>query len=236
MTAPIISSVYQMDFAALFRDRWAGRLANQGDVRDVGGFAIDVSGQVSRGQETTRSAFTPGSGSTVYDPSTPPHAPQAVGGGLSTSNLLILQGIPTDQLQASMAAPAAASVIGANPYAVAIPASVDVVHREDAPIQQVTTVGYFPGDAPDKGTQRDLTIAQVERLRALADIERDLSAEFGQPVKLAWDGGAGEYLMLRKGDAGYDDFRSVADLVRTLPHDLKRMSLFTADEIDRLTA
>jgi len=217
MTAPITSSAYQTSFADLFRQRWAGRLVNDGDVRHIGGFDIDVTGKAARGQETYRASITPAPGTRTYDPDQAlPTRPAST--GLPASTLVTL---PAD-LQKVLKTPADASqtVTDENPYAVSMPAWVDIVHTEEGRPEQITTVGYYNeiGDAKDAAA---FDKSQVDRLRALADIETRLRSEFGQPVKLAWDSGAGEYLMLRPGQDGYDRVMGANDLVKRLPKDLK---------------
>ncbi|MFJ6024465.1 hypothetical protein ACIQC9_07715 [Brevundimonas sp. NPDC092305] len=239
MPAPITSSVYQADYSSPFRERWAGRTVNDGDVRDIRGFHIDVSGQSTRGEKTYRSTVTGGSGTTLYDPEHPPHAPRPLDTGLPSSSLLILQDNFNDRFQAAQQADAAGVLSPKqNPYAVSMPAWVDIQQREETRPEQITSVGYFNGveDITDLDSQKAFTSTQVERLKALAKIERDLGSEYGEPVKLAWDGAAGEYMMLRPGQAGYDEVLSVNDLVRNLGKDLGRLGLFNPDEIARLIA
>lgn len=239
MTAPITSSTYQMDLSALFRDRWAGRTVNAGEVRDVGGFQIDVAGQAARGQETYRSNVTAGRATRLYDPeSPPPHASSALSGGLPTSSLLVLQGDSAGTFKAPAQTDTQLTLPpDQNPYAVSLPAWVDIQHTEDSRPSQITSVSYFgEGVGPGADSQKAFTLNQVDRLKALAKIERDLSAEYGEPVKLAWDGVAGEYMMLREGQLGYNDVLGANDLLRRLPKDLKELHLFSMDEIDRMTA
>lgn len=238
MTAPITGSGFQMDLAGLFRTRWAGRMTNEGEVRNIGGFQIDVAGQATRGQESYTSAVTPGSGTTLYDPERLPHAPPPLDAGLPQASLFVLQDNLREQYRAAKEADATNVVSpDQNPYGVMMPSHVVVNHYEETRPEQISTVGYF-GEGVGFGAeaQRTHTVDQVKKLKALAKIERDLSAEFGEPVKLAWDGASGEYMMLREGQAGYNDVRSVNDLVRNLSKDLKNLNLFTFDEIQRMTA
>ena len=238
MAPPITSSVYQMDFANPFRDRWAGRTVNDGDVRNIGGFQIDVAGKPTRGQESYTSAVTPGAGTTLYDPDRPPHAPPPLDAGLPSSSLVVLQGDFREQFRTAKEADAANALSPEqNPFAVSMPSHVVIQHFEDTRPEQITSVGYFgEGVGMGAASQKGFVMGQVDRLKALAKIERDLSAEYGEPVKLAWDSVSGEYMMLRQGQAGYSDILSVNDLVRRLPRDLKDLGLFNINEIDRLTA
>ncbi|RZJ46064.1 MAG: hypothetical protein EON87_06030 [Brevundimonas sp.] len=226
-----------MDLAGLFRDRWAERMTNDGDVRNIGGFEIDVAGKATRGQEPYTSAVTPGSGTTLYDPARPPHAPPPLDAGLPQASLFVLQDDLREQYRAAKEADATNTVSpDQNPYGVMMPSHVVVQHYEETRPEQITTVGYFgEGVGPGAAGQKAYTMEQVDKLKALAKIERDLSAEYGEPVKLAWDGASGEYMMLREGQAGYNHVRSVNELVRNLPKDLKELNLFTFDEIARMT-
>lgn len=223
MPAPITSSVYQADFFNdLFRQRWGANTVNDGDVRDVLGFKIDVTGTVARGERITRSVVTPGPGSTTYDPATRPHTPPD--SSLPSSSLIALQGGALDRSQIEEAMNRPPSDLAENPYAVSLPAYVDVIQSEAGRIDSVTSVGYSAIDGPfSRQAEMDFTRGQIDRLQALAKIERDLSHEYGEPVKLAWDGVAQEYLMLRPGQDGYDRVTSVNDMVAHLPRDLKGM-------------
>lgn len=236
MTAPITSSVFQMDLASPFRERWGGRTVNDGDVRDIRGFRIDVAGQPTRGQESYRSTVTGGSRTTLYDPARPPHTPPQLDASLPSSSLLVLQDKSHEQFKAALEADASnAASSDHNPYAFSMPEWVEIQRHEETHPEQITAVGYFVGGI-DLASQKAFASAQVDRLKALAKIERDLGAEYGEPVKLAWDGTSGEYMMLRPGQAGYDNVRSVNDLVSRLPKDLGTLGLFSPDEIDRMTA
>lgn len=222
MPAPITSSVFQSNFFSdLFRQRWGSNIVNEGDVRDIDGFRVDVSGQASRGETTTRSAFTAGSGARYA--TEPAHTPP-VDPALPSSSLLTLQGEFPDQAYHLDTLMRPEGVDQNNPCVVMIPAHVDVVHSEEAAPDQVSSVGYYSGEgAFSRTAETDFTRGQIERLQALARIERDLGAEYGEPVKLAWDGVAREYLMLRPGQPGYDRIASVNDLVGRLPRDLQLM-------------
>jgi len=223
MTAPITSSTYQIDFAQTFRQRWADRLANDGDVRNIDGFNIDVTGKAARGQQTHRSAVTPGAGTRTYDPGTAsPSSPPDT--GLPVSTLVTLPGNLQSLLKSAGEDGGSQAVAGENPYAVSMPAWVDIQHTEEGRPEQITTVGYYDGvEGGDAKAAMATDSAQVDRLRALADIETRLRSEFGQQVKLAWDGGAGEYLVLRPGQDGYDRIMGANTLVNRLPRDLEMM-------------
>lgn len=220
MPPPVTNSSFQPDLSALFRQRWGDRLVNTGEVRDIGGFNIDVTGTAARGQETYRSQITPGTGGKTYDP-------DQVGaftpdGRLPASNLVTFPNNLRDVLESAQASADAGAqgVVGDNPYAVTLPAWVDIDHSEEGRPEQISTVRYLAktGDAA-----QDMNIAQIDRLRALADVETQLRGEFGQAVKLAWDGGSDEYLMLRPGQDGYDRVTGANDLVDRLPRSLEML-------------
>ena len=220
MTAPVTSSSYQIDFAETFRQRWTGRLSNNGDVRNIDGFDIDVTGSAARGQEAVRSAITPGANTRTYDPEKPPVAPPSLDSGLPVSTLITLQEYLQERLKTARDPGFGQTDSGDSPYTVSMPAWVDIQHTEEGRPEQITTVGYY-SEAGDAEAAMAIDSAQVDRLRALADIETRLRSEFGQQVKLAWDGGAGEYLMLKPGQDGYDRIMGANTLVKRLPRDLE---------------
>jgi len=218
MTAPITSSTYQLDFAQAFRKRWADRLVNDGDVRSIGGFDIDVTGKTARGEKTQRSYITPAPGIKTYDPDTAAPATPA-DSSLPASTLVSFPGDVQSLMKSAAEPDKNRFAPGENPYVMSMPAWVDIKNTEVGRPEQITTVGYYR-EGGDARAAMATDSAQVDRLRALADIETRLRSEFGQPVKLAWDGGAGEYLMLRPGQDGYDRIMGANDLVERLPKDL----------------
>jgi hypothetical protein len=64
---------------------------------------------------------------------------------------------------------------------------------------------------------------EVANSGELAKIEKQLSAEHGVDVKIAFDPLAGEYMMLRPGQPGYDQVKSAQDVFADVVRDLPRM-------------
>ncbi|MBO9501762.1 hypothetical protein [Brevundimonas sp. A19_0] len=229
MIAAMNSSAWLTGLAAPMPAAASGRITSAGDGRQVAPHAIDGSrGPASRGA-STRSAVVAGPSTTLVQ-ERPPHASPATSVAIPTSSLMILQGESSTPFRALVN-----GVASAEAYAVTLPAEVEVVHRPAAQIRQVTGVGYFT-EVGDTASQRASTVARVDELKALARIETDLAAGFGEPVKLAWDDVAGEHVILRPGDEGYDRVMGARDLLGRLGRDLKTLQLFTPEEIERLSA
>lgn len=215
-----------LNFAELFRQRNAGSIRNDGDVREIGGFAIDVTGAVSRARETATTAFQPGPGGRTYKPdaASPLLAPDAL------SSMLKTQDIAFDRAELEKARNRAVE----EAYVVSVPETVTVVRTEDAPVEQITSLGYFDRPMGSRAEEIAYIGDQIDRLGRLADIERELSAEQGAAVKLAWDPVAEEYLALKPGQAGYDRVKGAQELLAGAGRDLGLMGCSKADFRDVL--
>lgn len=199
-----------------YRSGKAGTLRNGGDVRQVNGFDIDVTGTASKLMVPT--TFTPGPGI------------KTVSGG-NSANLLDSGTLAASiQLQSEIGSAAdwkaaAKSGADASAYVTSVGEVTELAYTPvGAEPQSVEGLGYFPGDVVRNGGQIDYVKSQVERDAALARTEAQLSAEYGVEVKLAFDPLAGEYMMLRPGQAGYDQVTSARDVFdRVMREDLGRM-------------
>lgn len=206
MTAPIRT---QTSFLEMFgqmdhlRSGKVGRFQNDGDVHQMNGFAVDVSGSMSK--LMVASSLEAGAGVNVV--------PRGASSGLLAPGTLAatiqLRGLP----QFGQAEIDAAKARGAGGY---VTAMEDVTELEFTPVgaeaQSVEYPGYIPGDVLQNGTESAHLKRQVERTRDLADLEASLSVEYGVEVKLAFDPMAQEYVMLRPGQAGYDRVTSARDV------------------------
>ena len=224
MVSPISS---QIGYAALtglaeqFRQRHAGSIVNPGDVRTIDGVNVDVSGTNTVARTTMTTAFQPGAGGRT-------HRPETASGLLGPTALS--SALKTQEISLSRADfEKARSLVPDEAYIVSIPETVDIVHSEEVPIEQVASPGYFdrvPRSREEKVAQIE---AQIDRLGRLSNIERELGEEHGAAVKLAWDAVSGEYLMLKPGQAGYDRVRGAQDLLAGVKSDLGKMGFSAGD-------
>ena len=200
---------------AKYRSGLYGTFTNQGDVQNINGFNIDLSGTSSSLLQTT--AFTPGKGVKTYNPAAPASGLVAPD---TFSTLLQLQNTAAftpDNLKNVMNADASA-------YIAAVPENITVSYQPaGTEPQSVEGLGYFPGDVFQNGNQIDYMKQQITRTGELAKIEANLQKQYGQDVKIAFDPMGGEYMMLRPGQAGYDSVKSARDVLNQVPDDLRKM-------------
>lgn len=218
MVSPITPQVGYAGMTGLaerFRQSNAGSLINDGDVRNINGFNVDVTGTNTRAQRTITTAFQPGPGSRTYKPDAVSGmiAPTALSSTLRTQEIQLTR---VDVEKAMSRVPDEA-------FTVSIPETVDIVHSQEVAVEQVASIGYFDRVPQSKGEEIAQIEKQIDRLGRLADIERQLGVEHGSPVKLAWDPISEEYLMLKPGQEGYDRVRGAQDLMTTLKSDLGKM-------------
>lgn len=172
----------------------AGRVRNPGQVRQINGFSIDLEGKMP--EVVTTSTFTPGVGVRTYRPET-------AAGLLSSDTLSVLQTLPADVAPDWNAFQAVRSA-DASAYVAAVPETVEVIHRPVHGPETVSDFGFLPDLEMDPAELTEFRRAQLTRDGELVLIERQLQAEFGPEVKVAYDPYAEEYLMLRPGQPGYD--------------------------------
>lgn len=206
-----------------FRQRHAGDIRNDGDVRDIGGFAVDVAGSNSRSEAKTATAIQPGAGVRTFKP-------QPVSALLSPASLPVA--LRTQDIAFSretMDAVKGRSVEGTPLEGMAIAESAEVTHTETVAPEAIQGLGYGPANL-GRAEEKSLIESQIARLGELAGAERRLRAEYGEDVKLARDPVADEYLMLRPGQEGYDDVRSAQEVFNgAVTHDIGAMGYSLAD-------
>lgn len=199
----------------LYRSGRIGRLHNDGDVRQINGFAIDVTGSTSKVVMPT--AFTPGVGIQTVKAGTPPSL-------LASSTLaaaIQLQGLP----DISEAQKEAVKAGDGSAYVTSIGEVKEMYFTPvGAESQAVEGLGFLPGHVlHDRGAKIEYVKSQIARAGELARIEKQMSAEHGVDVKLAFDPMAGEYVMLRPGQPGYDQVKSAQDVFDRMVLDARRM-------------
>lgn len=189
-----------------FAQRPGGSIINEGDVRHINGFAIDVSGTNTRWEKTTEGSVQPGKGVRTFTPETAAAllAPDALSSSLMTQDVAFSR----DQL----AAVRERGVEGTVLEGMAIAATATVIHTESVPIEQIQGLGFYDRAVTSRADDIDYIGRQLARSGELAEIERRLAREYGEDVRIAWDPVSQEYLMLRPGQAGYDQVRSAREV------------------------
>jgi len=201
----------QLEF---YRSGQAGRVQNDGDVRQIDGIAVDVSGFSSK--LVIPSSFTPGPGIQTVKREAPPNllAPSTLAASIQ------LQSLP----QFSQAERDAAKTKDASVYVTAIG---EVMEMYFTPVgtepRSIEGLGFVPGEVLHGGGKAEYVESEVARIRRMADIETKLSAEYGADVKLAYDPLAQEYLMLRRGQFGYDRVTSAREMYARALQDVSKM-------------
>lgn len=225
MVSPLTS---QTGYAAMsglldgLRTQRGATLRNPGDVREIGGFRIDVSGQSARTEKVTATAIEPGKGVRTFKP----EAMQGVLSDATTSSLIQLQA--GDWSVEAIRAIRERSVEGTPFEGMAIAESAQVTQTQTAPVEQVQGIGFFPG-IMSRAEEIAYMKQQIARAGELAEIETQLSAEHGAPVKLAWDPLGEDYVALKPGDEGYDRVRSAQEVLAGTKRDLGLMGYGTGD-------
>ena len=197
-----------------YRSGKAGRIRNDGDIRQIDGLSVDVTGSPAR--VSVASTFKPAEGVQVVRREASPSL-------LSPSTLaatIQLQGLPKfdpAELEAVRAG-------GASGYVTAVGEVTEMYFTPaGAEPQSVEGLGFIPGDVVQSGGTDEYVKGQVERARKLADIETKLAAEYGSDVKLAYDPLGQEYVMLRPGPFGYDRITSARDVYDQVLQDVGKM-------------
>lgn len=225
MVSPLTS---QTGYAAMsglldsLRAQRGATLRNPGDVREIGGFRIDVSGESARTETVTTSAVEPGKGVRTFKP----EAMQGVLNDATTSSLIQLQAVGWSVEE--IAAIRERSVEGTPFEGMAIAETATITQTQTAPVEQVQGIGFFPG-IMSRAEEIAYMKQQIARAGELAGIEKQLSAEHGAPVKLAWDPLGEDYVALKPGDAGYDRVKSAQDVLAATRRDLGLMGYGARD-------
>lgn len=194
--------------ADLFRKR-PGRIVNDGDVRSLNGFNIDVTGSSARRENRTVTAVEAGKGVRTFrpEPASALFAPPTLAASLTTQEIGFSRA-RMDEVRNQ-------SVAGAAFDGIAIADSVEIIHTETLPIEQVQGIGYYDREINSREEDIAYLGGNLARSGEVAAIERRLGEEFGEPVKLAWDAVGQEYLMLRPGQSGYESVQSARKVFET---------------------
>lgn len=195
--------------AELFRKRSAGKIVNDGDVRSLNGFSVDVTGTNTRREQKIETAIQAGKGVRTFKPEAASAlmAPSTLSASLRTQDV----NFSRDQMEAVRNR----SIEGTPLEGMAIAESAVITRTETLPVEQVQGIGYY--DRAINSREEDIAYlsGMLARGGELADIEDQLSEEYGEPVKLAWDAASEEYLMLRQGQDGYDRVNSAREVFET---------------------
>ncbi len=195
-----------------YRSGAEGEVRNQGDVRKINGFDIDVSGTPTT--LVTENAFQPGKG-IHYVKGTPPQQ------NLSSSTMGLMLQMQDIQFNT---ADLKAVMDKESPFDITVTTTGEVSFQPTgAEPQSVEGLGFIPGDVFRSGNIEDYRKSQLSRNGELANIEAGLRKEYGADVKLAFDPLSEEYIMLRPGQAGYDNVSSAADVFARSRSDLKSL-------------
>jgi len=188
----------------------ARQIRQNGEVRRLEGVMVNLSGETAAAVQ--RQSIEAGKGVRTFTPE------PAAGDRFAPETLSALQ-----QVQgldpAAFAEARARSVAGTAYDGIAIQDRVEVEWRPTG-VEAVEGLGYLPeGVFGNPAAETEYMRAQVDRAGKLADLEDRLSQEHGQPVKLAWDPLAENYVMLRQGQRGYDDVPSARDVLEGMGRD-----------------
>lgn len=125
--------------------------------------------------------------------------------------------------------------VAGTPYeGLAFASSVEIVHTPVDAVRSVPGLGYIPGNVflGGAGALDAYLRDQVDTAGNLARTERALQDEHGPEVKLALDAIGGDYVMLRPGQAGYDDVTSAQEVFAGMPNDLRKFGRHPDDFSD----
>lgn len=204
-----------------FRARNAAPVRNDGHVRQIGGFAVDVGGVSAAAVSVQKVAA--GAGVKTFRPEGPASllSPQSLAAAMSLQQV--------DGIDPAAFAAARGRSIEGTPYeGIAIAETVEVHHRPVG-LESVQGLADLPGDVlGDQDAEIAYQRRQIARVGELARIEADLAQEYGEPVKLAFDPLAEEYLMLRPGQRGYDEVKSAREVLALTVHDASKMGRLNA--------
>ena len=204
-----------------YRSGSQGQIRNDGDVRQIDGFPIDLSGSGST--LVSNSRFESGKGIRTVDAA--PH------GALSPSTLgALIQIKANGDVNATQSA-------DSSPYIASVQATISVSYTPiGAEPQSVELPGFIPGDVFKSGNATDYIKSQIARDGELAKTEINLRQQFGADVKLAFDPLSGEYMMLRPGQTGYDSVKSAQDVFAQIPSELQKMGYGNSHAFDDVLA
>lgn len=164
----------------ILRRPWRDGLESTGEVANIGGFNINLSGQLASTSQTVKVDKTPPANFV-----------------LKTDNL-------SPQLNAML------QEAGDEPLAT-MPDEVTLIHTPHMP-EPVAGMGFLPEGVFGSGNEVGYQKQQVARVMELAEIEKGLQSQYGSDVKLAFDPGSGNYVMLKPGDIGYDAVASAQSM------------------------
>jgi hypothetical protein len=192
----------------------ARQIRLNGEVRRLEGAMVNLSGETAA--VVQRQSIAAGQGVRTFTPE------PAAGDRFAPETLSALQ-----QVQgldpAGFAEVRGRSVAGTAYDGIAIQDTVEVEWRPTG-VEAVEGLGYLPeGVFGNPAAEADYMRGQVERAGKLAGLEERLSQEHGQPVKLAWDPLAENYVMLRPGQRGYDDVPSAREVLEGMGRDAGKM-------------
>lgn len=202
-----------------FRSGAEGTLRNDGDVRNINGFSVDVTGQNTKAETKTTQAVQAGKGVKTFKPDTAASmlAPSTLAAGVA------LQATGLNFSKSELDAVRERSVAGTMLDGMAIAESVEITRTQELAPEQVSGVGFLPYKM-DRAEEISHVEREIARAAELADIERQLSDEFKTKIKMAYDTVSGEYLALRPGQNGYDRVMSAQQLLDvTVNRDIQMM-------------
>jgi|SRR5215217_4879229 len=199
--------------ADLFSARNAGSIRYDGDVRTINGFNVDVTGTNSRSETrvTTKVEHPPG----VFR-----HKAQQASEAMAPStlkSLLQTQDVALDRGQIDAFLDPVANEF--RERLTSLPDTVEMIAVEEVPLEQIGVLGRLPASDAERAAA---TRERITHIGDLSRVEQEISDEMGVEVKLAYDSVAGEYVALKPGQAGYDQFLGARDLMRTMKSDIAK--------------
>lgn len=188
------------------------------EIVSIKGVSVDISGQGARTVSDQQVTLGKGVSARVYAPPAPLTSDE------TTAEMVRLQqvnGLDRDAFEAARNA-----TIAGTPYAgMTMAGQVEVTHQDVGAVQSAPGLGFIPGNVFLGGDIEAYFGEQIDQAGALSEVEQTLRDQYGQDVKLAQDTTSGDYVMLRPGQAGYDDVRSASDVFAGMPLDLRNMDI-----------
>ncbi|MFN3521466.1 MAG: hypothetical protein ACK4YQ_04405 [Phenylobacterium sp.] len=185
-------------------------------IVDVNGVSVDLSGTGLR--TVSRQKVELGQGVAAAPPPAAPLSPQTLAAAVE---LQAAPGFSQEDVQRVRAA----SIAGTPYDGIGFASEVEIVHQEAGALQSAPGLGFIPGNVFLGGDLAGYVGEQIDAAGELADAERTLQAQYGSDVKLAYDSVGGGYVMLRPGQAGYDDVRSAQQVFQNMKYDLWNMDM-----------
>jgi hypothetical protein len=198
-----------------YRSGRAGPVRNDGEMREIDGIAVDITGMSSK--VAVAATFKPADGVQIIRRS---EGPPSLLAPSTMAATIQLQSLP----KYSQAELDAAKAKGGGGYVTSVGEVTEMYFTPaGGEPQSVEGLGYLPGDVLQNGGQAEYVKSQVARARGLAEVETKLSEQYGADVKLAYDPMAREYIMLRPGQFGYDRVTSARDVYAQVLQDQSKM-------------